>query len=514
MSMIHRPLRIALFNVVNHKKGTGVHKELNAGFGTVDNFGGSFLSNIIKIIRRNSVRVPIVGFAYLQSIFKCKGYDVRYFEGHMPTESVDLVLIYGSLVDYKEENRMCAQLKRKFLEAKVGFWGPFPSRFPDLFQGDFVLLGEAEAFFLNDFESIDQLSGHVSVSTFTDMDALPTPCYDGFPLDTYGYYPALTQAPFATLLASKGCPYGCKFYCTYGEYQGAEIRQRSPEKIVDDIIYLQEQYGIRSIQFRDPVFGLAKEFIPTFCEGLAKKGVVIEWGIETRLDLLDENLIRQMQEVGLRHINVGIETKDSSIAKQNKRNLIQESHQERLIVFCNNVGISISAFYMLGLEGDTIESIRNTISYAIKLNTPLARFAVSTPYPGTGFYEKLEREGRILTKDFEAYTQFDLVFQHETLTPKQMKSLVNEALRRFYFRPSYFILAIRRFLLNSGIIRHCLRTIFLINFVKNLFPAFKSKAAGSHTGAAWIPETVEMPNQEVMASSQTDSGKIQQTQVP
>lgn len=432
-------LSIALVHALNKHKNYSMNKDLNSGFGTADDFGNSLTSRIIKLIRRKAVQIPILSFAFLQSVLREQGHHVNYFEGTLPEGDFDLILIYGSIVDYQNENRVCKLLKENFPDARVGFLGPFPSRFPDLFDsGDFVLLGEAEAFFMNQFRSIDQLKGSVPVTSLTDMDSLPTPDFDNFPIKNYGYAPAISQKPFVTLQASKGCPYSCKFYCTYGEYQGPKIRLRSAKKVVDDIVYLQQKFDIKGMQFRDPIFGFNKNFIPDLCEELKKRKVKIKWGMETRLDLLNEENLKQMFEVGLRNINVGIETNDVVIAKINKRPLVKESHQEKIIKVCEKIGITVAAFYILALEGDTEETMRNTIQYAIKLNTPLARFAVSTPYPGTDFFEQLEKEGRILTHNYEEYTQFNLVFKHKNLSAQRVKQLLEEAYRRYYFRPSYF----------------------------------------------------------------------------
>ena len=121
--------------------------------------------------------------------------------------------------------------------------------------------------------------------------------------------------------------------------------------------------------------------------------------METRLDLLTEEKLRMMYDVGLRNVNIGIETSDKDIAKKNKRLLVQETHQDKMIRLCNDIGIKVSAFYIIGYEGDTAETIRKTVDYAISLNTPVARFSVSTPYPGTGFYAQLEKEDRIISHD-------------------------------------------------------------------------------------------------------------------
>ena len=437
-------MNIALVHVLNKSKKYGLNKDLNGGLGTADDFGDSFAFGILKRIRRKWVRIPIVEFAFLQSVLKEQGHAVSYFEGSLPQGDVDLVLLYGSLVDYRRENQVCQSLKEKLPQAKVGFWGPFPSRFPQLFDsGDFVLQGEPEAFFAHQFAHLDQLKGHVAIASSTDMAALPAPSFDNFPIEQYRYLPAIAKRPFVALQASRGCPFSCRAYCAYGEYQGAKIRLRPAHKVVDDIVRLKEQHHIKAIQFRDPLFGLHKPFVRELCEELDRRNVQIEWGMETRLDLLDEENLQQMFAVGLRNINVGIETPNAAIAKINKRPLVEEQHQERIIAFCKKRGIKVAAFYILALEGDSEETIREVVQYAIKLNTYLARFSVATPYPGTAFYDRLDRAGRISTYDYEKYTQFHLVFEHENLSAPQVRRLLEKAYIRYYCRPTYWAMFVK-----------------------------------------------------------------------
>jgi anaerobic magnesium-protoporphyrin IX monomethyl ester cyclase len=376
-------MKVALVNVTNNNKKVAMNKDLNGGFGTSDEYGNSITSKILKSIKRRSVKLPIIGFAFLQAILK-KQHEVKYFENSLPIENYDLILIYGTVVDYKNENNTCTSLKLKFPNSKVGFFGPFPATMPSLFKsGDFVLTGEAEAFFMEEFKDLSQLEGEVKVSSQTDMDALPSPDYTGFPIESYSYSPAISKKPFLVLQASKGCPYTCSYYCVYGDYQGPKIRQRSAKKVVEDIKILQEKHNVKGIQFRDPVFGLNRNFIKEFCQELKDNEIRIEWGMETRLDVLNEENLNLMYDVGLKNLNVGIETNDPKIAEKNKRKLVEFQHQENMIRFAEKLGINVSAFFIIGYDGDTKETIINTINYAIKLNTLLARFAVSTPYPGT-----------------------------------------------------------------------------------------------------------------------------------
>ena len=433
-------LRIALVNARNSQKKYALNKDLNGGLGTADDLGESLPMRILVRLRRRFVHIPIVEFAFLQSVLRERGHQVTYFEAHLPEKEIDLILIYGSIVDFKNENAICRQLKDRFPRARVGFWGPFPSRFPDHFNAaDFVLQGEPEAFFAGEFAGLETMQGNIPIHSLPDMDALPSPSFDGFPISEYRYFPAVSQRPFLTLEASRGCPYSCRFYCTYGEYQGAKVRLRSATRVVDDIVRLQRDFGIKAVQFRDPIFGIDKKFVGELCDELERRRVEITWVMETRLDLLDEERLTRMFKVGLRVVNVGIETSDADVARISKRRLVEENHQERIIRFCHKVGIKVSAFYILALEADTEETIDRTIRYAIHLNTPLARFSVSTPYPGTGFYDRLEKEGRIRTHDFEDYTQFHLVFDHENLEPVQVRKLLARAYLRYYSRPSYWL---------------------------------------------------------------------------
>jgi len=441
--MIPPTLKIALVSLINKRKNYCINKDLNGGAGTADDYDGSWGARLIRFARKNITNLPVSLFGNLQAIFKQLGHDVIFIETHdlsKITEKFDLLLIYGSIVDYNHENEQGEAYKNIHPDTKVGYCGSFPAAQPHLFiGGDFVVKGEAEYFFLKEFNNLDQLTGHVPVSALTDLNDIPSPNLDGFPINKFSYSPAILTKPFFFIQSSFGCPYSCRYYCTYGEYQGPKIRQRSAVKVVQDMTKLKEVYGIQALQFRDPIFGLEKGFIEDLCFEIKKQKLQIEWGIETRLDLLNEEIISKMQAVGLVSINCGIETPNEKIAKANKRKLVAHQYQENIINFCNKRKINITAFFILGLETDTIETINQTISYALSLNIDLARFSVSTPYPGTRFFDDLKKNGKLLTEDYEQYSQFRLVYKHDHLSPEDVRILIGKAYQKFYFRPTFLI---------------------------------------------------------------------------
>jgi radical SAM superfamily enzyme YgiQ (UPF0313 family) len=241
------------------------------------------------------------------------------------------------------------------------------------------------------------------------------------------------------LQASKGCPYSCSYYCPYGTIQGNKYRIRSAENLYQDILKLVKKYKIKGLQFRDPTFGLNKDQIRKLCDLLTKNKIKIKWGIETRLDLLDKKIINYMFKAGLRNINVGIETVNENIANINKRKLINIKHQEEIIEYCKKIGVKISAFYIIGLSDDNLDSLMESLKYAIKLNTNAAQFVVSCPYPGTGYYNYLHSKKRILEDDFEKFDTAHVIFKHENLNKEQILKFKEYAFRKYYFRINYIM---------------------------------------------------------------------------
>jgi len=431
-------INIAVINVMNQKKGYSLNKDLNGGFGTADTNVKTLPDKILTFLKGKLIVLPVISLAFLMGIFKKKNIPAEFYEGTLPYAGHDIILIYGTIVDYRNENDVCRLLKNRFKSAKVGFIGPFPSTKPKLFDsGDFVIIGDFESYFLHEFENKFQLDGHVKVKKKVDVNELPSPELKGFDTRKYRYSPAINRRPFFSLQASRGCPYSCLYYCVYAKFQGNQVILRSPQKVVADIIHLMKNYNIRGFQFRDPIFGIKKGYIEEFCEEIKKHNLQFQWGIETRLDILDEHKIELMFNLGLRNINIGIETFDYEIAKQNKRLLMDLKQQEDLISFCEKLGVKISAFYIFGYEKDTKKSMRLTLQYAKKLNTFLARFAVLTPYPGTKYFDDIDRQGRIETHDYEKYTQFNLVIKHQNLDNKELRSMLSKAYTEYYFRPQY-----------------------------------------------------------------------------
>lgn len=429
-------MRINLIDTLP-EKSTYINKDVMGGFGEATNIGSSFAAKLIERSKKRGIHLPLLDLAYIASILKNKGHEVSL--NSKDYCNYDLIVIHSSIVGYKSEIALADSI-RKHSGAKVCFIGPFSSFKPDVFlaHSEFVIAGEPESVFFNLERDIP--SGLVKSEPLKNLDLLPNPSWGIFPVKDYSYKPLITKKPFLPLLSSRGCCLTCN-YCPYKAYYG-NWRQRNTGNITKELIQLQENYGIKGILFRDPLFTVNKQRVKDIASGITKNNLDFEWACETHFEYLDKELIDKLYDSGLRSINVGIESYNEDVLKKATRHYAEKKHQEEIISYCDKKGIKIAAFYILGLPDDTKESINQTIGYAKKLNTFVAQFFICTPFPGTEFYKQVEN--KIFEKDWEKFDSFTPVFEHKNLKREELLKLKEEAFISYYFRPRWLAKYLRR----------------------------------------------------------------------
>ena len=429
-------------------RSTSCNKDLNGGYGTCDKIGDSILAKLIARFKGRAIKLPVLSLSYISSILKLKGKNLFYSEDYnsclniISKNSIEACIIYGSIVASDVELELIKSIRKINQETLIIVVGTFPTKFPDIFNiADCVIAGEPEDAFLNWDGSLDYFMRNGSIinsKNLQSLDFLPEPDFGDMNPEYFSYSPMLKR-PTGFIESSRGCPYSCGYYCTYGENQGKSIRSYSPSKLVDIMIKLKEKYKFRSYQFRDPVFGLKKGYIEEFSLEILKNNLEIEWGMETRSDILDLEKILLMKKAGLKSINIGIETPNTEIAIGNKRKTDQEEHLINLISDAKREGVRINGFYILGFENDDFQSCLKTIKYSLNIDTYMARYSVCTPYPGTMYHYELEAKNKIIEVDYSKYNQQELVFKHDKLDPKDINKLTEMAYRKYYFRPKTLI---------------------------------------------------------------------------
>ena len=421
-------MKVVFLDVESGKK---VYREYNGGYGTSFNAGRSFLGRILTGKRTKNEHFPYMPYAYGATIMRNNGHEVLISNN---VSNADLVIMHASMPNHSNEINYLRKLKERGI--KVGVIGPFAGMKPELFgDAEFIIKGDVENV-LSKIKNIKDIPKGVVNLPITNLDELPYPDWSLYSYEKFSYSPIINKKPFTFVLSSRGCTYGCN-YCPYISESnlGSKYRMRSIANVIGELKYLRDKFGIRGVQFRDPLFTLIRKRTEDLCNEIIKEKINIELGCETRLDRVDENLLDLMYKAGFRVMKVGIESADPEVLKKSKRLPIALEHQEKMIKYCEKIGMRVVGFYVIGLENDTEETVKATLKYSRKLNTDFANFTICTPIPGTEFYDVIK--DRITTEDYDLYDNFHVTFDHPNLSEEEIIKYQEKALVGYYFRPRY-----------------------------------------------------------------------------
>ncbi|MFC2010284.1 B12-binding domain-containing radical SAM protein [Chloroflexota bacterium] len=285
-------------------------------------------------------------------------------------------------------------------------------------------------------------------SGLVDLDSLPFFAYHLLPWRKYKPHPPYGWAlPFAVTITSRGCPYKCT-YCSKPVF-GSKFRAQTAGRVVEEITYLQKSLGIKELAFYDDVFTLDKKRTHAIADEIIRRGLKIHWSCETRVNLVDKELLHHMKQAGCYSIAYGIESGSPDILKALDKDITLEQVEEAVRI-SREVGLQNIGYFMLGSPGESPKTIKQTIQFAERLKLDYAQFSVTTPFPGTRLYdlymenrkdEKIPWESFIYAGTGGGVTP---VFESNLLTREAIQDWVRQAYREFYLHPSYAWQKIRR----------------------------------------------------------------------
>jgi len=237
-----------------------------------------------------------------------------------------------------------------------------------------------------------------------DLDSLPFPAWDLFPLGNY--WKNLTESParfgMRSMMVSavRGCPYDCIF-CSHPF--GKVVRTRSAQSLVNEVRELKKRYNIQCINMSDDLFMVNKKLVLEFCNRLILEKLNINWYSSARVNLVDKVLLKNMRRAGCVEVSYGFESGNQyMLDKMKKRFTVKQS--EEAIKMTREAGIKVCGSFVLGMPGETLDSIKDTIAFIKRTRLDLRRFFYATPYPGTELYEIAGKMGR-LPKDEDRYIE-------------------------------------------------------------------------------------------------------------
>lgn len=436
--------------------------------------------------------VPPIGIAYLAGALTEKGHQVQIIDalGEKPGQftswdgkvlrglttpeivaklpkDADLIGISNLYTFmYPLVMNLCEEIKRQRPRVPIVLGGAHPTVFPEKTLGepwvDYCILSEGEEAIValcdalegrEDLGAIEGFgyreNGNILInpkrSFIEDLDSLPYPRRDLLPMENYLKFGEPHGAPrgaWTTVVASRGCPFDCSF-CTSPRIWMRQWRVRNPLKVVDEVEYLYKTYGIMDFHFEDDNMTVNKDWTERFCQALIQRGLPITWQLTTgvRAENLNDDLFSLMQRSGLRNITLAPESGSARVLKELMNKGINLKAVENTVIEARRLGIRTCLFFLLGMPDETVEEVKETIHYSLRLarlGADEASFSIFSPLPGSRAFGELERQG-ILRMD-EAFLDsltYQSDFSHARswsphITDHQLRRLRKRAILSFY----------------------------------------------------------------------------------
>lgn len=366
-------------------------------------------------------RLPPLGLAYLASYIRKRGYentiiidsDIMQYSIDETVEKAlsanpDIVGVTVMTSSYNYALQIAAGIKKKRSALPVIFGGTHSSALPEYILKnpcvDMVCAGEGEHVFYNLLQTLKQGKSPAGVRGLvykegdrivknepepfiSDLDSLPFPDRSILPLEKYttaGSSLPSGKYMFTTLVTSRGCPFHC-IYCASKTTMGGAYRFRSADNIIREIEEIIKNYKIRHFRILDDIFTLKKERVLAFCDEIVKRKLRIVWECFSRIDLVDETILKALKAAGCYTITYGLESGSQTILNNLKKGTTVKKAEE-IVALTKKIGIRISANFMIGNPGETKETIEETIRFAKKMKIDSLGVAITTPYPGTELF--------------------------------------------------------------------------------------------------------------------------------
>ncbi len=266
-------------------------------------------------------------------------------------------------------------------------------------------------------------------------------------LDVRNYNVPFLLNPFISLYTSRGCPAMCTFCLWPQTHSGHRWRLRSADDVAAEMLYIKDNFPeIKEVFFDDDTFNYQKARTIALCEKL--KPLNMTWSCTSRVTT-DYDTLKAMKEAGCRLLIVGYESGDPQILKNIKKGATVDM-AERFTANCRKLGLVVHGDFIVGLPGESRESIRKTIDFAKKLDNETIQVSIAHPYPGTEFYEYAKKNDLISIGSMtdEVGHQLPKVI-YPGLDEAELVEWVERFYGEYYFRPRVIWRVVSKAIFNS-----------------------------------------------------------------
>jgi radical SAM superfamily enzyme YgiQ (UPF0313 family) len=420
--------------------------------------------------------MPPLGLGYLAAALRTRSitvniHDNSLFNYNDSTLAVILkerqpkiVGIYAATPMIKRAKEIAIISKKVNKESLVVLGGPHPSyEVEETLQfADAVVIGEGEEVFAEiatrinkgsaDFSNIkgcafkssnNEIKINLPRDNFIEnLDSLPFPAFDTMPINLYfnarrNFGILQRTSKSLPIMASRGCPSNCIF-CQ--RFLGSKLRVRSANNIADELSYLVSKYKVNEFNFLDDNFTLHKKRVIELCDLIHKRNLKISFRFPngTREDFLDSEILYALKSAGCYHLDFGIESGSQRVLDIMKKGKKVGDIFEK-VQLCHKKGFKLSASFLFGTPGETLEDMEKTINFSLSLPLDSAAFGIVIPFPGTELRREAIETRCLVKRDYEYYnpSRFDFLplIKSPNWSEGDLKQMLIKANKKFFFRP-------------------------------------------------------------------------------
>ena len=268
-----------------------------------------------------------------------------------------------------------SKIREKNPECYTVVGGPHPTLTGENCGADCCFIGEAEL----EIEDVvrKRQKGRVNAQKPQDLDTIRLPKRESEFISKYSCFLAGKKA--TSMVTTRGCPFSCSYCCSVNK----PVRFRSPISVYQEAKQIKE-LGYECIVFYDDIFTLRKKRLKKICEIL--KSLALQWKCLSRGDIIDREMVKWMAEAGCIEVSFGVESGSQQILQNVNRNVPTERSIEAIRA-CNERGIRTRAFFIVGLPGESWQSIEETRQFILKARPTTVNFSLFMPYPGSDIFE-------------------------------------------------------------------------------------------------------------------------------
>lgn len=286
-----------------------------------------------------------------------------------------------------------------------------------------------------------------------DLNDMPHPLHHLLPWRDYRM--PLIKGPFTFIVTSRGCPAGCTYCIKHVSYQYS-VRVRTPENIMEEL-WILKNLGINNVHMYADLFTVNRDQVVGLCKLMIEENINIRWTCNSRVDYVDEEMLRLMGEAGCWLISWGIESGNEQILRHARKGAYPDK-AERALRWARQAGIKNWGYFIIGLPGETEETIRDTIDFSKSLPLDIALFHVAAPYPGTPFFFEVVENGWF--RPGTRWEQVDMdkgtVLDYPQLSAEKLLYWQKRAFREWAFRPGPVMTYLKMLLSDRSTLRSAL----------------------------------------------------------